>query len=156
MKKNIFLCLLAGTAGLWAADPAGFSYWPGAALEETQRAVAAKVDPKTKTASQALGKFGNHSFILGRREANGEAEIHEKLTDLFLIRAGAAKFIIGGQLKDPKTTGPGEIRAASIEGGREIQVGPGDMLNIPPNTPHQTIVAPGGSVTYMVVKIDAQ
>jgi len=71
-----------------------------------------------------------------------------------VVQSGQATMVIGGQLKEAKNTGPGEIRGVSIEGGRELKLSPGDVLNIPPQTPHQVIVGPGGQITYLTVKVD--
>ena len=152
--KQVVLCLAAGAAALWAADPAGFGYWPVSTLQNVEKTLAAKTNPKTKAAVEQLGKFGNHSFMVVHREGSGEAEVHEKQTDLMVVQSGQATMAIGGQLKEAKNTGPGEIRGVSIEGGRELKLSPGDVLNIPPLTPHQVIIGPGGQITYLTVKLD--
>ena len=54
---------------------------------------------------------------------------------------------------DPKTTAPNEKRAASIRGGVEKKVAPGDVITVPIKTPHQMMVAAGKQITYFVVKI---
>jgi mannose-6-phosphate isomerase-like protein (cupin superfamily) len=61
--------------------------------------------------------------------------------------------ILGGTIKDGRTTGAGEIRGASIDAGQSYAVAPGDIINIPPKTPHQMTLPPGGQITYFVVKV---
>ena len=70
-----------------------------------------------------------------------------------MIESGAVTMIYGGELVDGKSTAPGEIRGASIKGGTEAVLGPGDVLHIPAKTPHMMKLAPGKTVTYFVVKV---
>jgi mannose-6-phosphate isomerase-like protein (cupin superfamily) len=68
--------------------------------------------------------------------------------------AGACSLVLGGTVKDARSTGPGEIRGASIDGGQTYEMRPGDIINIPARTAHQVIVPAGGWIMYMVVKIN--
>ena len=43
----------------------------------------------------------------------------------------------------------------SIVGGERFEVGPGDWVSIPANTPTQVTTRAGGGLTYMVMKINA-
>jgi hypothetical protein len=105
-------------------------------------------------AVDSLGNFGpTHNSVMVYRAANGEAEFHENAADYTIIEAGAGDLILGGSVVDARVTGPGEIRGSSVEGGTTYHVGPGDIINIPAKTTHQMTVPPGGSVTYIVVKI---
>ena len=66
--------LLAGM--LAAGAPAGFAHWSKASLQDYGEKLAAKLDPKTKSASQRLETFGNHFFMIAHREGDGEVELH--------------------------------------------------------------------------------
>ncbi len=50
-------------------------------------------------------------------------------------------------------TGPNEVQGSSIKGGVKHDIGPGDVIEIPAGVPHQFFVAPGTSITYLVVKV---
>ena len=63
-----------------------------------------------------------------------------------------ATLIVGGTAVNPKSTGAGEVRAPSINGGERRQLAAGDLVNIPANIPHQVLVAAGKQFTYFVVK----
>jgi uncharacterized RmlC-like cupin family protein len=156
MSKRMILWLAAGAALGWAADPAGFQYWPGPKLQEIDKALAAKTDAKSKVAVEQLGAVGNHSFVVVHREANGEAEVHETQTDVMVVQSGKATLVVGGQVKEGKKTAPGEVRGTSIEGGREIRLSPGDVLNVPAFMPHQVMIGPGEEITYLIVKVDVK
>ena len=58
-----------------------------------------------------------------------------------------------GTIVDGKTTAPGEMRGASIRGGTDVKLGPGDVLHIPAKVPHQMQLAAGAQVTYFVTKV---
>ena len=154
MKIRIAVLLGMGAGLLLAADPAGFVLWRASDLKALDHKLAAKMDPKTTSAGEPLAKFSNHSFTLARRSASGEAEIHENQTDIFVIEAGEASLIVGGEVVSPRTTATGEVRGASIQGGSEKKLGAGDIVHIPAKIPHQLLIAPGKEFTYFVVKVD--
>ena len=52
-----------------------------------------------------------------------------------------------------KNTAPGEERAPAVEGGASQKIGPGDIIHIPANTPHQVMLEPGKQITYFTLKV---
>lgn len=118
-----------------AADPEGFVYWP--------KGVASKTP-----------KFANHAISVSHRDKNGVAEVHEKQTDIVVVQSGEAKLTVGGTLVNQTTASPGELRGESIKDGVTKTLGPGDVVHIPSNMPHQFFVEPGKQITYFVVKVD--
>ena len=149
MRLAIFL---AGAAILAAADPAGFAQWKGSELKSYEKKLAPKVD-QHKIASESLGNFGNHNMSIIHREGSGQAELHEKQADLFIVQSGEATLVVGGAVVDPKITEPNEVRGPSIKDGVSKRLGPGDVVHIPPKTPHQLMLDPGKQVTYAVMKV---
>ncbi len=123
-----------------AAEPAGFQHWKGAEL-------------KDKTSAGTLASFSNHSVMLARREASGEAEIHEGMVDIFIVQSGEADLVVGGKILGAKTTAPGEQRGTGIAEGQKTHMEPGDVVHIPAGTPHQVLLRPGMRFAYLVVKI---
>ena len=83
------------------------------------------------------------------------AEQHEGVTDFYIIVAGSGTLVVGGEIEGRKAVPnrPGEYRGQPINGGRNYRVKAGDMISIPPNTPHLSQPDPGG-LTYMLVKIN--
>jgi mannose-6-phosphate isomerase-like protein (cupin superfamily) len=154
MKHFLISLFFLAIAPLTAAGPDGFAQWTSAQLKGYEKKLAPKINEK-KIASESLGRFGNHSFMVAHREGDGEAELHETQADVFFVQSGAATLVVGGTVVDPKTTAPGEIRGPSIKDGEEKKLGAGDMVHIPAKMPHQLLVARGKQVTYAVVKIDA-
>ncbi len=152
MKKTTLVLILS--LPLVAADPAGVVHWPAAEMKAYGKKLAPKMTEQ-KVATEQLGKFGKHSAMVAYREASGEAEVHEAVADIFVVEAGEATLVVGGKVIGGKTTGPGEIRGKSIEGGVKKKLLPGDVVNIPANLPHQVLLAPGAKpFTYMIVKVE--
>ena len=101
----------------------------------------------------AKADFGDHLLEISHREVNGKAELHKVKADVIVIQTGTATLVTGGEVIDPKDTGPNEIQGSGIKGGVKHEVGPGDVVEIPAGVPHQFFVAPGTQITYLVVKV---
>jgi mannose-6-phosphate isomerase-like protein (cupin superfamily) len=137
-----------------SAQAPGVSLWTGAQLKEIGKTLPSKMN-ESKSASQQLASLGTHLIQVSYREASGEAEVHENVTDVFVVQSGEATLAVGGKTVNGKTTAPGEIRGTSIEGAQLKELGPGDVVNIPAGTPHQVMVKAGKTLTYLVVKVQA-
>jgi uncharacterized protein GlcG (DUF336 family) len=90
----------------------------------------------------------------GRRIEPGEVEYHERSVDVMHVVEGAATVVTGGEMVSPREVGPGEIRAAAVEGGTSHRLGEGDVLAIPSGVPHQ-FVDVSDPFLYFVVKVDS-
>jgi len=75
-------------------------------------------------------------IILANRRGAGEVEVHDKTNHIFIIVEGEATFVTGGTLVGAKNTAPGQIRAASLNGGQTHQLRKGDVITVPAKTPH--------------------
>ena len=91
--------------------------------------------------------------MLAFRSRSGGGELHQNFADIFVILEGRATVVTGGEMADPKTTAPAEIRGTSVKGGAGQQVKAGDVVHIPAGTPHQMVLADGDTVTYFVIKV---
>jgi hypothetical protein len=122
-------------------------------LERAQhlRKLAAEGDG---SASETLEKYPHHYTVLAVRAASGGGELHQNFADLFTILDGHCTLITGGEVVEPKTTAPGEIRGAAVRGGTRQELHPGDMVHIPAGMPHQMLVRSGETITYFVVKVE--
>jgi mannose-6-phosphate isomerase-like protein (cupin superfamily) len=106
------------------------------------------------SASETLEKYPHHYTMLAYRQHSGGGELHQNFADIFYILDGHATVLTGGSLVEQKTTGPGEIRGKSVDGGSRQELRAGDVVNIPAGTPHQMLVSDGESITYFVVKVE--
>ena len=109
----------------------------------------AKLNPERHLGTERL----MDSMFVAFRNGSGEPELHEKLADLLLVRSGEGTVLVGGKMSGGKSTAPDEVRGASLEGGTKYPIAAGDTLYIPPNIPHQFVIAPGQSFTAMVIKL---
>jgi hypothetical protein len=153
--KKIVLFLLFAAVAVPAGDPQGFRFWTSAELKSYAKKLSPKIDAQ-KVASEQLANFGNYLFAIAHREGPGEAEVHATLHDIFIPQSGEATLIYGGTVVNGRTTAPNEIRGASIKGGMEKKLVPGDVVTIPAKLPHQLILPAGKEFTYFYVKIAAQ
>ena len=80
------------------------------------------------------------------------AEVHELDADIIYVLEGSATFVTGGTVEGGKTTAPNEIRGTAIAGGDARRIAKGDVLIVPPGTPHwfQDVKGP---LNYYVVKV---
>ena len=131
------------------------AYWSKSDLAAYAKKLAPKINEQ-HFALERLGEYGSHYGLMVHREGNGPAEIHDAVTDFYVVQAGEGTLYTGGEVVEPKTTAPGEIRGRSIKGGKTRALKPGDVVNIPPKTPHQVALALGKTITYLIVKIYAK
>jgi mannose-6-phosphate isomerase-like protein (cupin superfamily) len=137
MRPILLPALMLMLTPLFAGDPEGFVLWP--------KGVPPSKDEPT---------FANHSMHISHRDKSGVAELHEKQTDIFVIQSGEAMLVIGGEVIDPKSGGPNEVRGSGIRGGVKKSVAPGDVVHIPAKMPHQFFLDPGKEITYLAIKVD--
>ena len=106
------------------------------------------------SASEKLEIYPHHYTMLAFRNRSGGGEVHQNYADVFFILDGHATLITGGEVVDPKSTGPGETLAASVKGGSRQELKVGDVVHIPAGMPHQMVLADGDTVTYFVIKAE--
>ncbi len=128
-------------------------HWsPSDLLERAKHLRQLAAEGDKGSASQTLEKYPHHYTMLAFRNRNGAGEMHQNFADIFYILDGHADLVTGGELVDPKITGPGETSATSVKGGSHQQLKAGDVVHIPAGMPHQMLVPDGETVTYFVVK----
>jgi len=93
-------------------------------------------------------------IILANRRGSGEVEVHDKTNHIFIIVEGEATFVTGGTLVGAKNTAPGQIRAASLNGGQTHQLRKGDVITVPAKTPHWFKDVPTQTIAYYAVNLE--
>ena len=101
---------------------------------------------------QIIGENG--LIVLAQRRGAGEVEVHENTNHVFIIVEGEATFVTGGTLVGAKNTAPGQIRAASVEGGKAYHLTKGDVITIPAKTPHWFKDVPTKTIAYYAVNTE--
>ena len=154
MKSAILL--FAAAAALPAAAQNTTPY-PHTAAEiaqtETKVLTAAKASP-SGSANQQMDTLPNSYTLVVGRVHTGDAELHKEFADQIVVLHGNLTLVTGGNLTNPHALPdqPNEIRAASVEGGQEVTLHPGDIARVPANIPHWVKLAPNTTVTYLVFK----
>jgi mannose-6-phosphate isomerase-like protein (cupin superfamily) len=95
---------------------------------------------------------GTYKVIGGRRDRDGQAEVHARDTDIMYVLEGTATLVTGGQVVGGKSTAADEIRGDAITGGDARPLAKGDVIIIPNGIPHlfKDVKAP---FLYYVVKV---
>jgi mannose-6-phosphate isomerase-like protein (cupin superfamily) len=147
---SFLLAALFFAAELAAAEPA--TIWTG--KDVTAKLAATKPDAN-KITQDSLGKFGNYSMSVTKREASGIGEQHQNTVDVFVVQSGECTLVTGGKLTAPKNQSATEIRGSGVEGGTKQVLKAGDVVRIPAKTPHQMLLEPGKNIVYAVVKVES-
>ena len=123
---------------------------------ESRKSTVIQLDHEQVAAAFAKGErllaTNNFKVEAGRRTRPGEAEIHDRDTDIFYILEGSATFVTGGKAVEARRTGPDETRAKGITGGEERHLVKGDIIVIPTGVPHW-FKEVNGPFLYYVVKV---
>ena len=96
------------------------------------------------------------TVLVAHRDKTGDVEVHTKVNDELIVRAGRGSVLIGPKVDGAKETVPNELRGGTIVGGKTYPLAPGDVIWIPAGLGHQLILPPGGTIDYLAVKLDAK
>jgi mannose-6-phosphate isomerase-like protein (cupin superfamily) len=97
------------------------------------------------------------------RDIGGGIE-HSEITEVYHVISGTGTLVLGGTIENAKATPPDSpvvrvLNGPSTGGGRVVggtgtTLGPGDVVIIPPNTPHWWTDIPTDQIVYLVVRMD--
>lgn len=79
---------------------------------------------------------GAYKVLAGRRDKDGQAEVHARDTDIMYVLEGTATLVTGGEVVGGKSTATDEIRGDAITGGDPHPLVKGDVIIIPKGIPH--------------------
>ncbi len=147
----VLVAAWVGVVSAASTEPDGFAIWKHSDLADWR--LNAKLN-EHGFAVQILERYENHVVMNVHVTRNGLAELHESTTDTYIVQSGEATLVLGGTIAEPDTVNPGEIRGPSIEGGSRRQMGPGDIVHIPANVPHQVLVDRGKTLSFVILKIE--
>ena len=137
-----------------AQGPKGpVDHWSPAVLLERGAYLRKMAKLGDGSASETLKEYPQHAAMLSFRSRSGEAEVHERFADLFVVLAGAATLLTGGTVAEARVVAPGETRGTSIEGGTPQSLRQGDVAHVPAGTPHQMLLKGEDTVTCLVMKM---
>jgi mannose-6-phosphate isomerase-like protein (cupin superfamily) len=116
-------------------------------IGDSQYNVAVGIVHRAKTAQQSVG-----------------GSEHSQITEVYHVISGTGTLVTGGTLQNAKErapdvesvktlTGPSS-QGTRIAGGTSRRIGPGDVVIIPPNTPHTFTSVDSDQIVYLVVRVD--
>jgi mannose-6-phosphate isomerase-like protein (cupin superfamily) len=123
----------------------------GGAIDSAFRALAAT--PGANARDLPTGALDRYQLIVLARRAVELAELHERWTDVVLVRSGSATLRTGPSLVGRRQSDPGEWHGSGIEKARDQRVGPGDVLIIPAGMAHQWRPSGQQAFAYILLKI---
>jgi mannose-6-phosphate isomerase-like protein (cupin superfamily) len=113
------------------------------------------IDMPVKTIDAGKGNVG--VAIVKRTVAETDSIIHEKITEVYIIRSGAGSLLTGGTVvstSPPRDLPIGPtIMNAKTEGGLKRRIGPNDVVIIPAGVPHR-FAEVEGTLEYTVIRVD--
>jgi mannose-6-phosphate isomerase-like protein (cupin superfamily) len=87
------------------------------------------------------------------RPIGAGAAVHTQDAELMVVLQGAGNIVTGGTLVDGKQVNAYNMSGPSIAGGEDHNVVKGDMILIPPNTPHQVTPSGGAPIVLMTMHV---
>jgi mannose-6-phosphate isomerase-like protein (cupin superfamily) len=135
------------------ASKSPVDHWSPAVLLERAAYLRKMAKHGDGSASEMLKEYPQHCAMLSFRSRDGEAEVHERFADLFLVLTGTATLATGGVVTGTRVIGPGETRGTAIEGGARQTLRAGDVAHVPAGTPHQMLLAGDQTITCLVMKV---
>ena len=151
-------CFQACTLAVHAQDRSEYIHWDAASLQAFHDQLTKQLsdDPDSGLAfTDALPRSDarRHYVQVIHRSGYSRPEIHPEITDVYVILGGSGTLIVGGERVDWVEGQPRESQTPRIDGGQRFQVAKGDIINVPFGTWHQTVLEPGESVTYAIIKV---
>ena len=155
-KQSYFHFLLTGLCGSVISMQAGaqkVDHYTPESLHEQAKPLIEKATAANGAAAETLQKYGVDYTMLSVRSQSGSPELHTNFADIFIVIDGSATLLSGGELDHPTTSSPGEMHGTAILHSSTTNLAKGDVVHIPPNTPHQLVLPKGGTLTYFVIKV---
>jgi mannose-6-phosphate isomerase-like protein (cupin superfamily) len=104
----------------------------------------------------------HRSKTVGKAAGNGIE--HSQITEIYHVMEGNATLVTGGTIENPRESPPESqvvkvlngpsTGGGVVQGGVSRKVGPGDVIVIPPNTPHWFSEISSDQIVYLVVRVD--
>jgi quercetin dioxygenase-like cupin family protein len=99
---------------------------------------------------------------IGKDAANGVE--HSRITEVYHVIEGTGTLVTGGSLETPEEAAPDSqtvqvlngpsTRGGAIKNGISRKIGPGEVVIIPPNTPHWFSEISSEQIVYLVLRVD--
>jgi len=133
-----------------------------------RRVAAVRVSDQAIRVVTINGEYNVGVSVVSRLKTSGKEAPsgieHNQITEIYHVISGNGTLVTGGTLNDPKEVpssnevvtvlnGP-STDGSGIKEGVSRKIGPGDVVIIPPNTPHWFSEIPTDKIVYLVVRVD--
>jgi mannose-6-phosphate isomerase-like protein (cupin superfamily) len=167
---KICLFVIAASVALAQNQPRGkATHIPNAEIDATvQKTASAAVSDQQLRVLSINGEYNVGTGVVHRARTNGRQTAngveHSEITEIYHFISGTGTLVTDGTieggrpyasdsnvvkvLNGPSTTG------GAIQNGSSRKVGPGDVVIIPPNTPHWFSEIATDQIVYLVVRVD--
>ena len=155
-KITLVLLVLAGSAAAHAQTSGTVITADDIAATLKQSIANNVVDAPVKATDVPGGKAS--LAVLRRVQAETNALIHDRVTEIYQIVEGAGTIVTGGSLENPTATdltrlNAGPSQTGAHKGGESRRVGPKDVIIVPAGTPHR-FSALDGPIVYLVYRFE--
>lgn len=133
-----------------------------------QKTAADRVSDQAIRVVNINGEYNVSIGVVHRAKTSGKDAPsgieHAQITEVYHVIEGNGTLVTGGTLDNPREipadnpvvtvlNGP-STGGSAIQGGVSRKLAPGDVVIIPPNTPHWFSEITTGQIVYLVVRID--
>lgn len=133
-----------------------------------QKTVADRVSDQAIRVVNVNGEYNVSIGVVHRAKTSGKDAPsgieHAQITEVYHVIEGSGTLVTGGTLDNPREipadnpvvtvlNGP-STGGTGIQGGVSRKIAPGDVVIIPPNTPHWFSEITTDQIVYLVVRID--
>lgn len=168
MQKTAFCAFLAAVC-LYAQKPGTATDVPGSKIDEIVQKTKSQAVNDTQIRVVNINDEYNigvgvvhRARVAGKQTPNAIA--HSEITEIYHVISGSATLVTGGKMENEKPAaadsqvvkvlnGPSSTGGAII-GGESRKVTAGDVVVIPPNTPHWFSEITSDEVVYLVIRVD--
>jgi mannose-6-phosphate isomerase-like protein (cupin superfamily) len=133
-----------------------------------QKTASAPVSDQAIRVVSINGEYNVGVGVVHRAKTNGPSTggsvEHSQITEVYHVIEGNATLVTGGTIDNARESGPDSpvvkvLNGPSTQGGVvkdgvSRKVGPGDVVIIPPNTPHWFSEITSDQIVYLVVRMD--
>lgn len=160
---------LASLSTILVAAAAGAQQAPRPAVDVSAEQITAVAKACASTVCDQsvrmvdVGRYNVGVGVVQRTPGTQGAIEHSKITEVYHMLEGAAVLVTGGTMTDAKPASPESqvvtvlngpsTMGSRIEGGTSRRVQAGDVVIIPPDTPHWWSSLEG-KIVYLVVRVD--
>jgi mannose-6-phosphate isomerase-like protein (cupin superfamily) len=134
-----------------------------------QKTAADRVSDQAIRVVSVNGEYNVSIGVVHRAKTSGKDAPsgieHSQITEVYHVIEGQGTLVTGGALDNPKEVSPNSpvvtvlngpsTGGTAIQGGVNRKLGPGDVVIIPPNTPHWFSEITSDQIVYLVVRVDS-